>query len=55
MINAHHHRSNRDVPLEAPYKPITYWLRKAGYTCILGHDLVMSGGRKIRDLDGKHR
>jgi len=46
-INAQHHRSNRDVPLQEPYKPFTYWLRKAGYTCILGHHAVMSKGRKI--------
>ncbi|MBK1878602.1 sulfatase family protein [Pelagicoccus mobilis] len=46
-INAHHHRSNRDVPLAAPYKPITSFLRDAGYTCILGSDLVMQKGTKI--------
>ncbi|CAA6676277.1 MULTISPECIES: sulfatase [unclassified Lentimonas] len=46
-INAQHHRSNRDVPLMAPYKPITYWMRDAGYTAILGSDLVMKGGKKI--------
>ncbi|MFD2257733.1 sulfatase [Luteolibacter algae] len=47
VINAHHHRSNRDVPLMAPYKPITSFLRDAGYTCFLGHDLVLGKGRKI--------
>ena len=36
MIKAQHHRSNREIPLMDPYKPITYWFRKAGYTCILG-------------------
>lgn len=46
IINAHHHRSNRDVPLAEPYKPITYWLRQAGYTTLLGHDLVMAKGTK---------
>ncbi|CAA6692384.1 MULTISPECIES: sulfatase [unclassified Lentimonas] len=46
-INAQHHRSNRDVPLMDPYKPITYWMRDAGYTAILGSDLVMKGGKKI--------
>lgn len=46
-INAQHHRSNRDLPLRAPYKPITSFLRDAGYTCILGSDLVYSGGMKI--------
>jgi arylsulfatase A-like enzyme len=46
-INAHNHRSNRDVPLMAPYKPITSFLRDAGYTCIIGSDLVMAKGTKI--------
>jgi len=46
-INAHNHRSNRNVPLLADYKPFTYWLRDAGYTCILGHHGVMKKGRKI--------
>jgi len=46
-INAQHHRSNRDVPLPEPYKPITYWLRQAGYTCILGNTHVMTYGQKI--------
>lgn len=46
-INAQHHRSNRDVALPEPYKPFTYWLREAGYTCILGHHGVMKKGRKI--------
>jgi len=45
-INAQHHRSNRDVPLLYPYKPITYYLSKAGYTCLLGHSKVMGKGRK---------
>ena len=53
VINAQHHRSNRDVPLAAPYKPLTYWLRQAGYTCILGSDLVMKNGRKI-DCNFRH-
>jgi len=46
-IKAHHHRSNRDTPLLEPYKPITYFLREAGYTCIIGSDLVFQNGRKI--------
>lgn len=46
-INAQHHRGNRDVPLPAPYKPFTYWLRQAGYTTILGNPNVMDSGRKI--------
>ena len=53
MIKAHHHRSNREIPLMDPYKPITYWLREAGYTCILGHQEVMGKGRKI-DVNFKH-
>ncbi|WP_252734337.1 sulfatase family protein [Arenibacter algicola] len=52
-INAHHHRSNRDVPLNENYKPFTFWLRKAGYTTILGHHGVMGKGRKI-DANFKH-
>lgn len=52
-INAHHHRSNRDVPLEAPYKPFTALLRDAGYTCILGNSQVMGKGRKT-DVNFKH-
>lgn len=46
-INAHNHRSNRKVALPAPYKPFTYWLRKKGYTNIIGHHAVMGYGRKI--------
>ena len=53
MIRAQHHRSNREKLLMDPYKPITYWLRKAGYTCILGHKDVMGKGRKI-DVNFKH-
>ncbi|MBU2905343.1 sulfatase [Arenibacter algicola] len=52
-INAHHHRSNRDVPLDESYKPFTFWLREAGYTTILGHHGVMGKGRKI-DANFKH-
>lgn len=46
-INAHNHRSNRGVPLDENYKPFTYWLREAGYTCVLGHHGVMGKGRKV--------
>ncbi len=53
-INAHHHRSNRDVPLPSGIKPFTYHLRKAGYTCIIGNEHVMKKGRKI-DCNFKHR
>lgn len=61
-INAHHHRSNREVPLHKDYQPFTYHLRKAGYTTILGHHGVMNKGRKtdvnfksekIGEWDGK--
>lgn len=53
ITNTHNHRSNRDVPLEAPFKPITSWLREAGYTCLLGHDLVKAKGTKT-DCNFKH-
>ena len=52
-INAHQHRSNRKIKLSEDYKPFTYWLRKAGYTCILGHHGVRGNGRKI-DVNFKH-
>jgi N-sulfoglucosamine sulfohydrolase len=45
-FNAHHHRSNRNVPLAEPYKPFTYWLKQAGYTTILGNSHVLDRGRK---------
>lgn len=51
--NTHHHRSNRDVPLSAPYLPFTQLLREAGYTTILGHHGVMGKGRKT-DVNFKH-
>lgn len=47
LIEAHNHRSNRDRPLTDGVKPITYYLRRAGYTCILGNSQVMNRGRKI--------
>jgi N-sulfoglucosamine sulfohydrolase len=53
IINAQHHRSNRDIPLMDPYKPITFYLREAGYTCILGNKLVRGSGKKI-DVNFKH-
>ena len=46
-LNAHNHRSNKDVKLTEPIKPITYWLKKAGYTNIYGYHGVMSHGQKI--------
>lgn len=52
-INAQHHRSNRDVPLTEGILPFTSHLRKAGYTCIIGNELVMGKGRKI-DVNFKH-
>lgn len=54
IINAQHHRSNREVPLEKPFKPITSYLRDAGYTCIIGNKLVQGNGRKI-DVNFKHK
>lgn len=53
-INAQNHRSNRDIPLDQNYKPFTYWLRKEGYTTILGHHAVQSKGRKT-DVNFKHQ
>lgn len=47
IIDAHNHRSNRDKPLPIDVKPFTYYLRKVGYTCILGNYEVFSKGRKI--------
>jgi len=52
-INAQHHRSNHDLPLDSTYKPFTYWLRQAGYSCILGNHVVMGKGRKT-DCNFKH-
>ncbi|MBB6459143.1 sulfatase-like hydrolase/transferase [Flammeovirga kamogawensis] len=44
--NTMHHRSNRNVELQDPFKPFTYWLKKEGYTTILGHHGVQAKGRK---------
>lgn len=52
-IDAHNHRSNRDKPLTPEVKPITYWLREAGYTCILGNTHVRGKGRKT-DCNFQH-
>ncbi|QVY65598.1 sulfatase [Polaribacter sp. Q13] len=60
--NSQNHRSNRDVPLDAQFKPFTKLLRDAGYTTILGNQSVMKKGRKtdvnfksskIGEWDGK--
>jgi len=53
IIDAQHHRSNRKIPLPEPYKPITYYLKEAGYTTIIGNPLVMGGSNKI-DVNFKH-
>ena len=62
IINAQHHRSNRNILLTEPVKPITYYLREAGYTCVLGSNIVFHKGRKtdvnfkskpIGEWDGK--
>ncbi len=45
--NTHHHRSNRNIPLDSQFKPFTALLRDAGYTTILGNHAVMNKGRKI--------
>ncbi len=52
--NTHHHRSNREVPLSAPYRPFTQLLREAGYTTILGNHSVRGKGRKT-DVNFKHQ
>ncbi len=54
IINAQHHRSNRSIPLAKPYKPITTYLRDAGYTCIIGNKIVRGSGGKI-DVNFKHK
>lgn len=54
IINAQHHRSNRNIPLAAPYKPITSYLRDVGYTTILGNNIVKGGSKKI-DVNFKHK
>ncbi len=53
VSNSHNHRSNRDTPIDTLFKPFTYYLREAGYTCILGHHGVMNKGRKT-DCNFKH-
>ncbi len=53
IINSHNHRSNRDMVLPQDVKPITSYLRDAGYTCILGNSHVMNKGRKT-DCNFKH-
>lgn len=52
-IQAHNHRSNRELALPEDVKPITYYLRRVGYTCILGNTNVRGKGRKI-DCNFKH-
>lgn len=52
-VNTYDHRSNANVPLDEKIKPITYWMRKAGYTCILGNSAVQINGRKT-DCNFKH-
>ena len=54
IINAQHHRSNRNIPLSKPYKPITSYLREAGYTCVIGSNLVRQKGQKI-DVNFNHK
>ncbi|MFR9533085.1 MAG: sulfatase [Rikenellaceae bacterium] len=54
ITNSHNHRSNRDTPIDSQYKPFTYYLREAGYECILGHHDVRGKGRKT-DCNFKHQ
>ena len=42
----HNHRSKLKAK-DPDWKYMTYYLNKAGYSCILGSKLVMSGGRKL--------
>ncbi|XMO85916.1 sulfatase [Algibacter sp. AS12] len=51
--NTHNHRSNRDIPLDKQFTPVTQKLREVGYTTILGNHAVMKKGRKI-DVNFKH-
>ncbi|MGY5353236.1 sulfatase family protein [Wenyingzhuangia sp. IMCC45533] len=51
--NSHHHRSNRNIPLNSQFKPFTKLLRDAGYTTVLGNHSVMKKGRKI-DVNFKY-
>lgn len=52
--NTHHHRSNRNEPLDKQFKPFTKLLRDAGYTCVLGNQNVYTFGQKI-DVNFKHQ
>lgn len=36
ITGSHNHRSNRDKALPDSIKPFTYYLRNAGYSCVLG-------------------
>lgn len=54
VSNTQHHRSNRNIPLMKPYQPITSYLRDAGYTNIIGSNLVRAKGQKI-DVNFKHQ
>ena len=54
VTNSHHHRSNRNTPLDSQFKPFTKLLRDADYTTILGNHSVMKKGRKI-DVNFKHK
>ncbi len=53
VTNSHNHRSNRSTPIDEQFKPFTYYLRDAGYTCILGNHSVMNKGRKT-DCNFQH-
>ncbi len=53
VTNSHNHRSNRETPIDPQFKPFTYYLREAGYTCILGNQSVFDKGRKT-DCNFQH-
>lgn len=46
-IGAHHHRSNRDVPLPDGVRAVTHYLRQAGYFCVNGQALHPNRGGKM--------
>jgi len=50
-IGGHHHRDKTNV-LPEHIKPVTHYLRQAGYTVLLGNELVYAKGRKL-DLNFK--
>ncbi|WP_211215607.1 sulfatase family protein [Colwellia piezophila] len=50
-MGGHHHRDKENV-LPEHVKPMTHYLRQAGYSVLLGNELVYTAGRKL-DLNFK--